>query len=512
MQNQIDKDVISVMKKPTFKYWLGLGFCAFLFLIFLSFWLYQIKEGMYVSGKNHPVSWYFYITNFVFWIGIAHSGTLISAVLYLFRAKFRTSFNRASEAMTIFAIMVAGVFPIIHLGRPWLFYWLIPYPNQRQLWINFKSPLIWDVFAISTYFIVSLIFFYVGMIPDFAILKKYTKGFRKFMYGFLSLGWDGSENQLTHYNQLYLFLVAFATPLVISVHSVVSWDFAMSMIPGWHTTIFAPYFVAGAIFSGTAMVICLVVPMRKVLRLDKYITVDHFENIAKILLFTSLIVTYAYIIEFSLPFYSNNIFEIEVVRYRAFGHYKFLFFFMLICNSILPFTLFIKNLRRNITYLFIVSVFVNIGMWIERFIIIVTSLGRDYLPYSWGTPNLSLIAFGIVLGSFGLFFLLFLIFLKLLPVLSITELKKEHESKEVLNLPASKLKFFTLTGAVIGLVIGFGFPIYTSLNLPLITGGKPIVSIPAFVIIAFELTILFSVIFSFLGFLFLSKLPKKITE
>ncbi len=425
--NKIETDVLSAMKNPGILYWVLLALSAGLCTILLSCWGYQIYTGMGVSGKNHPVGWYFYITSFVFWVGIAHSGTLISAILYLMRARFRRSFNRAAEAMTVFSIMVAGLFPLIHLGRTWLFYWLIPYPNQRHLWINFRSPLVWDVFAVSTYFTVSLIFFYVGMIPDLAIVRRRSEGIRKWIYSTLSLGWEGSSSQWKNYNQLYLLLAAFATPLVVSVHSVVSWDFAMSIIPGWHTTIFAPYFVAGAIFSGTAMVILLVVPMRKMFSLENYITIDHFENIAKILLFTSLIVTYSYIVEISLAFYGNNVFEKELYRYRAFGTFKILFWFMIFSNSILPLTLFIRRLRRSLPYLFITSLLVTVGMWIERFVIIVTSLGRDYDPYAWGIPNLSFVAIGIVLGSFGMFFMLFLIFVKVLPVLSVTELKESYK-------------------------------------------------------------------------------------
>ncbi|MEM2990910.1 MAG: NrfD/PsrC family molybdoenzyme membrane anchor subunit, partial [Halobacteria archaeon] len=322
---QLEKDVLSAMQKPAPIYWVLLVISATLAIIGAICWAYQIKTGMGMAGKNNPVGWRFYITDFVFWVGIAHSGTLISAVLFLFRAKFRSSFNRSAEAMTVFAVMTAGLFPIIHLGRVWLFYWLFPYPNQRLLWINFKSPLVWDVFAVSTYFTVSAVFFYVGMIPDLAIARRYFSGIRKWLYRVLSLGWTGTKDEWKHYSRLYMFLAAFATPLVVSVHSVVSWDFAMSIVPGWHTTIFAPYFVAGAIFSGTAMVITLVVPMRKAFRLEKYITEDHFENIARILLVTSLIVTYAYIVEFGLAMYSGNIFETTIFKYRLFGTHKYLY-------------------------------------------------------------------------------------------------------------------------------------------------------------------------------------------
>ncbi len=422
---RVETDVLAAMKKPGIVYLGALGFCATLFVILLICWGYQIKDGMGVAGISHPVGWGVYITNFVFWVGIAHSGTLISAVLYLFRARFRTSFNRAAEAMTVFALLVAGLFPLIHLGRAWKFFYLFPYPNQRQLWVNFRSPLIWDVFAVGTYMTVSAVFFYVGLIPDLAIVRRYKEGIQKRIYGIFSLGWKGTEREWHNYNQLYLFMAAFATPLVASVHSVVSWDFAMSIIPGWHTTIFAPYFVAGAIFSGTAMVITLVVPMRRILKLDAYITDDHFESIAKILLFTSLIVTYAYIVEFCLAYYSGNAFEIEQFRYRAFGDYWFFYAIMITCNSLVPLTLFVRKLRRNTTYLFVLSLLVNVGMWFERFVIIVTSLARDFDPYAWGTYTPSFVEMGITFGSFGLFFTAYLIFLKTLPVLSITEVK-EH--------------------------------------------------------------------------------------
>lgn len=425
--DRADREILAAMGKPGRLYLLGLAFTVTLVASGFLCWTQQFRVGLGVAGYTHPVNWAVYITNFVFWVGIAHSGTLISAVLYLFRARFRTSFNRPAEAMTVFALMVAGLFPLIHLGRPWVFYYLFPYPNQRQLWVNFRSPLIWDVFAVGTYFTVSVVFFYVGLIPDLAIVRRCKEGIRKTIYSVLSLGWEGTRRQWRHYNMLYLFLAAFATPLVASVHSVVSWDFAMSILPGWHTTIFAPYFVAGAIFSGTAMVITLVVPMRKILVLDRYITDDHFESIAKILLFTSLIVSYAYVVEFGLAWYGGNVFETELFRYRAWGHYKALFWTMITCNSLVPLTLFARRLRRNIPYLLIVSLLVNVGMWVERFVIIVSSLARDFDPYVWDTQMYrpTYVEVGITLGSFGLFFTLYLIFLKTLPVLSITEIK-EH--------------------------------------------------------------------------------------
>ncbi len=422
--NEMDKNVLSAMGKPggIYKFFLLISFTAF--IGGLGTWAYQMINGMGTAGITHPVGWGVYITNFVFWVGIAHSGTLISAVLFLFRAKFRSAFNRTAEAMTVIAVLTAGLYPLIHLGRAWKFYYLFPYPNQRGLWVNFKSPLIWDVFAVSTYLTISLIFFYVGMIPDLAIVRNHFKGIRGKIYNALSLGWTGSLDQWKHYNRLYLFLAAFATPLVISVHSVVSWDFAMSIVPGWHSTIFAPYFVAGAIFSGTAMVLTLTIPMRKILKLEKFITIDHYEKIAKILLFTSLIVSFSYIVEILLAFYSGNINEISIFKYRMGGHYRLLFWTMIFCNVLVPLSLFVKRLRRNIIFLFILSIFVNIGMWLERFVIIVSSLSKEFQPYSWGTYKPSLVEIGITIGSFGMFFFFFLIFVKVLPTLSLTEIKE----------------------------------------------------------------------------------------
>ena len=421
----LDTTVLAAMGKPKFLYWVALGVSALMFAVGMGCWGWLIYMGRGAAGITHPVGWGVFITDFVFWVGIAHSGTLISAVLFLFRAQFRSSFNRSAEAMTLIAVMTAGLFPLIHLGRTWFAYWLFPYPNQRLLWVNFRSPLVWDVFAVSTYFTVSAIFFYVGLIPDLAIVRSRTTGIRKWIYSVLSLGWEGSNSQWKHYAKLYMFLAAFATPLVISVHSVVSWDFAMSVVPGWHTTIFAPYFVAGAIFSGTAMVMTLVVPMRKIYGLEKIITVDHFDKLAQVMLVTSLIVTFAYGVEWALALYSGHKFEMAHFMYRLKGDYRYLYWLMILCNSILPLTVFVRRLRRNLVFLFILSLFVNVGMWLERFVIIVSSLSRDFDPYNWGLYTPSLIEVGITLGSFGLFFTLFLIFTKVLPVVAITEVKEQ---------------------------------------------------------------------------------------
>jgi molybdopterin-containing oxidoreductase family membrane subunit len=423
----VERDVLAAMKRPGLLYWGILAVTAACAAIGFALWIAMMKIGIGLTGLNNPVGWGVMITNFVFWVGIAHSGTLISAILYLFRGKFRSSINRAAEAMTVFAVMTAGLFPIFHLGRGWLFFWLFPYPNERLLWVNFRSPLMWDVFAVSTYFTVSSVFFYVGMIPDLAIAKRFHTGIKKWIYSAASLGWTGTFNQWKHYSKLYMFLAAFATPLVVSVHSVVSWDFAMSVIPGWHTTIFAPYFVAGAIFSGTAMVITLVVPMRKIFKLDKIITMDHFESLAKLILLTSLIVGYSYLVEFSLAIYSGNTYESGAFMYRATGHYKYLYWMMVLCNAVIPLLLFVKKWRRNLVVLYVVSIFVNIGMWLERFVIIVTSLAKDFDPYSWGVYKPTIVEAGLTLGSFGFFFTLFLLFTRFLPVIAISEIKEVHD-------------------------------------------------------------------------------------
>lgn len=428
LKEKVEKDVLVAMKKPSLIYWIGLVVCFLGFNVLLySFWGFQIMQGMGVSGLNNPVGWALYITCFVFWVGIAHSGTLISAVLYLFRAKFRSRFNRSAEAMTIFAIMTAGLFPLVHLGRDWVFYFILPYPNQRHIWINFRSPLVWDVFAVSTYFTISAIFFYVGLIPDFVIARRYATGIKKIAYNILSVGWVGSDKQWKHYNQVYMFLAAFATPLVVSVHSVVSWDFAMSIVPGWHTTIFAPYFVAGAIFSGTAMVMTLMIPMRKFYHLEDVITMHHMDLLARVLLFTSLILTYSYIVEFCMAFYGTNLFEAAQFSYRAMGYYRNCFYLMVFCNCLFPLLLFVKKLRLNIKFLFILSIFVNIGMFLERFVIIVASLSHDFDPYAWRIYKPTIIDSGIAVGSFCWFFFLFLIFVKTLPIIAMTEVKEEYE-------------------------------------------------------------------------------------
>ncbi len=388
-----------------------------------SWWL-QIYYGMGVTGLNNPIGWGLYITNFVFWVGIAHSGTLISAILFLARARWRTAIYRSAEAMTVFAVLTAGLFPVIHLGRVWLFYWLMPYPNERILYPNFRSPLCWDVFAVLTYLTVSSMFLFLGLMPDLAVYRDHHKGWRRKMYSFLSLSWKGTNKQWKHYTRAYAFFAALATPLVISVHSIVSWDFAMGVLPGWHSTIFAPYFVAGAIHSGLSMVIIILIPLRHFFKLHKFITVEHFENLAKLIILTGLIVGYAYVTEFGIAWYSNNKFEQGIYMYRLFGDYASFMWVMLLCNAIAPLAFLIKGVRRNLLALMVIAILINIGMWSERFVIIVTSLGHSFIPFTWGDYRVSMVELGVTIGSFSWFFLLFLIFIKNFPCVSITEMKE----------------------------------------------------------------------------------------
>ncbi len=383
-----------------------------------------VTQGIGTWGLNSSVGWGFAITNFVFWVGIGHAGTLISAILLLLRQRWRTSIARGAEAMTIFAVMCAGIFPILHMGRPWFAYWMLPYPNSRgDLWLNFRSPLLWDVFAISTYFLVSLIFWYVGMVPDFATLRDRARGWRQRLYTILSLGWNGSARTWQRYEKLSLLLAALATPLVVSVHTIVSMDFATSVIPGWHTTIFPPYFVAGAIFSGFAMVITLLLITRKVMHLEKYITDRHFDLMSKVILATGMLVGAAYTTELFMAWYSGNVYEQFTFFNRAFGPYAWAYWLMFSCNVLVPQIFWFKRFRKNIRVLFVASLLVNVGMWFERFNIVVTSLHRDYLPSSWTMYAPSLIELGILLGSFGLFFTMFLLFTRFAPVIAIHEAK-----------------------------------------------------------------------------------------
>ena len=423
---RVNRDIIATLQPP------GPGWMVLFALVLLVLglgavaWTYQIKTGLGVAGYVPPVMWAVYITDFVFWVGIAHSGTLISAILFLFRAQFRTAVYRVSETMTVFAVMTAGLFPLIHLGRVWYFYYLVPYPNERLIWPNFRSPLIWDFFAISTYFTISSLFLYMGLIPDIAAARDRAEPgtFRRRLYTMLSLGWQGMDRQWRHYNRAYLFMAGLATPLVLSVHSVVSWDFAMAIVPGWHSTIFAPYFVAGAIFSGVAMVITLVVPLRKAFHLEDYIDEYHLDNLGKLLLLTSSIVFYAYLAEFFIAWYSGSTFERSVFWDRVTGQYAWAGWIMYTCNCIIPLSLWWRRVRRSWFWMFIISISVNIGMWFERFVIIIQSLAHEFIPAQWDYYTPTWVEWGITAGSFAWFFMWFLLFIKFLPSMAIAELKE----------------------------------------------------------------------------------------
>ncbi|MBK7256690.1 MAG: polysulfide reductase NrfD [Ignavibacteriae bacterium] len=385
----------------------------------ISFWY-----GLGMWGVNQPISWGFDIVNFVFWVGIGHAGTLISAILFLLRQRWRNGIARFAEAMTIFAVMCAAIFPLLHTGRPWLPLYLSPYPNQHALWVNFTSPLLWDVFAVSTYFTVSAVFWYLGLVPDFATLRdRTTQPVKKVIYSICSLGWRHSSRHWHHFERAYLILAGFATPLVLSVHTIVSFDFAVSVIPGWHTTIFPPYFVAGAVFSGFAMVQNSLIVVRHLFNLKHLITLDTLEKMNKVMILTGSMVGYAYGMEFFIAWYSGSQFETFVFINRALGPYAWAYWTMISCNVIFPQLFWSKRIRRSIPAMFVIAVFVNVGMWFERFVIIVTSLSRDYLPSSWGHYTPSLVDIGIFIGSLGLFFTLILLFVRVLPVISLAEIK-----------------------------------------------------------------------------------------
>ncbi len=423
----VTDDICAPVERFPSKGWMGMFLGAkTLLLFYIAILASVVGVGIGLLGVNSPVFWGTMIVTFVFWIGIGHAGTLISAVLFLFRQKWRTSVARTAEAMTVFAVMTAGLFPLLHTGRPWLDYWLFPYPNQRgPLWVNFRSPLLWDVFAVSTYATVSMVFWYIGLVPDFATIKDRAKNkIRKTVYGALSLGWRGTAKNWSHYEMLYLILAGLSTPLVLSVHTIVSFDFAVSNLPGWHTTIFPPYFVAGAIFSGFAMVVTLMTLVRIGFpEFKNYVTLDHMEVMNKIIMTTGMLVGYAYAAEFFIAWYSGNQYERFVFVNRAFGPYGWSYWTMVTCNVLIPQLFWFKKLRRSIPVMFVVSIFVNIGMWFERFVITVTSLHRDFLPSSWGMYAWSWFDTGVLVGSFGMFLTLFLLYLRLFPAISIAEVK-----------------------------------------------------------------------------------------
>ncbi len=423
--HQITEDLCSPTEKVPSREWIVAFALASSFLglyIFAITW--TVWKGIGEWGSNRTINWAWDITNFVWWIGIGHAGTLISAILLLFRQRWRTGVNRAAEAMTIFAVICAGQFPIFHMGRVWLAFFIFPFPNTRgPLWVNFNSPLLWDVFAISTYFSVSLLFWYTGLVPDLATIRDRATGFRRKAYDFMSFGWTGSAKHWQRWESLSLVLAGLSTPLVLSVHTIVSFDFATSVIPGWHTTIFPPYFVAGAVFSGFAMVQTLMVITRKVLHLEQYITINHIESMNKVIVLTGTIVGVAYLTELFVAWYSGYIYEQFAFYNRVFGIYWWAYFGMMFCNVVSPQVFWARSIRRSVWWTFFLSIVINIGMWFERFVIIATTLARDYLPSSWAYYSPTWVEISIFTGTLGLFFTCYLIFCRVAPVVAIAEVK-----------------------------------------------------------------------------------------
>ena len=566
---EVGDDVMRAMGPPGLRYSVAMFMLAAAVATFFLVWNHQIQTGMGVAGISHPVGWGVYIGNFVFWVGIAHSGTLISAILHLVRARWRDSVARSAEAMTVFAVLTAGLFPLIHLGRFWVFYFIIPYPSERQLWPNFTSPLVWDVCAVGTYLTVSTIFFYVGMIPDLAAARdRYEAAFgpdhdRSRFYRRLALGWSGAGSQWRHYGRAYLFFAALATPLVVSVHSVVSWDFAMGILPGWHSTIFAPYFVAGAIHSGLAMVLTLMIPMRYLLRLERVITLDHFEAVAKTILVTTLIVGYAYVVEPFIAWYSGDRFEQQFAYWRATGSMAWAYWALFPLNVFFPLVFLWRRARRNLPALFAISILINIGMWLERYFIVVGSTSHDFLPHNWGTYAPTWVELTITCAAFAFFLFWFLMFAKVLPTVAISEVReaagraaqagaagaervpvlrregagtapprgllgifrqptelvktlralraagharietfspiKLPEADRVLGRSPGPVRIWTLCGAVSGFVGGFALAIGTALMNGSIVGAKHPVSIIPYCVVAFEGTVLLGALANLTG-------------
>jgi len=434
-----DKISSVVLTRPLGIGWLA-GFTLAFGIVMVLFaslsWL--IIKGVGIWGINIPIGWGFAIVNFVWWIGIGHAGTLISAILYLLNQKWRTSINRFAEAMTLFAVACAGIFPLIHTGRPWMAYYMFPYPSTMGVWPQFRSPLIWDVFAVSTYGTVSLLFWYVGLLPDLATLRdRAKKRHQQLIFGALSMGWRNSAHHWHRYQSAYLLLAGLATPLVLSVHTVVSFDFSVAIVPGWHTTIFPPYFVAGAIYSGFAMVLTLAIPLRAAYGLQDFITMRHLENMAKVMLATGLIVAYGYAIEFFMAFYSGNKFDVFLAKQRLHGPYSHFYYALILCNILTPQLLWFEKVRRNVAALFVMSLIINIGMWLERFVIVVISLTRDFMPSAWGRYSATFWDYSTFIGTLGLFVMLIFLFVRGLPAIAISEMrelvahqshgKKEHQ-------------------------------------------------------------------------------------
>jgi molybdopterin-containing oxidoreductase family membrane subunit len=423
---------LTLKRKTPLGWYIGFAISFMLLQMLLFTITYLVMTGIGIWGNNIPVGWAFDIINFVWWIGIGHAGTLISAILLLLRQEWRTSINRFAEAMTLFAVACAGLFPLLHTGRPWLAYWMFPYPNTMGIWPQFRSPLMWDVFAISTYATVSAMFWFVGLIPDMATLRDRAKS-RPFqiVYGLLAMGWRGSARHWHRYEVAYLMLAGLSTPLVLSVHTIVSFDFAVAQLPGWHATIFPPYFVAGAIYAGFAMVLTLTIPLRKFYGLEDFITMRHIRNMAKVMLATGLIVLYGYLMEAFFAWYSANNYEEYMIRNRMFGPYGWSYWALIFCNGLVPQLLWIKRVRHSLAMLFIISLIVSVGMWLERFVIIVTSLHRDFLPSSWGMYQPTVWDFSMFIGTIGLFFCLLFLFIRFLPIISIFEMRTILPEAEV---------------------------------------------------------------------------------
>jgi len=420
-----DKISDIVLTRKTSKSWiLGFGLAFAFFMVFLYASTYLLARGVGIWGINVPIGWGFDIVNFVWWIGIGHAGTLISAILLLLKQQWRTSINRFAEAMTLFAVACAGVYPLLHMGRPWFAYWMLPLPNTLGIWPQFRSPLVWDLFAVSTYATVSLLFWYVGLIPDVATMRDRSKGrVAQLFYGLLAMGWRGSARHWQRYETAYLLLAGLSTPLVLSVHTIVSLDFAAGIIPGWHTTIFPPYFVAGAVYSGFAMVLVLMIPIRRIYKLEDYVTPRHLDTMSKVMLASGLIVAYGYLMEIFYAWYSATSYEQYMVENRFSGPYALLYWALILANVVIPQTLWMKRVRTSTFALFLVALVINVGMWLERFIIIVTSLHRDYLPASWDMYYPTVWDWATYVGTIGLFFSLLFIFVRLLPMISIFEMR-----------------------------------------------------------------------------------------
>jgi len=423
---------IVLQRRTPIGWFIGFAIAFALAQVLLLSITYLVFTGIGVFGTNVPVGWAMPIINFVWWIGIGHAGTLISAILLLLRQEWRTSINRFAEAMTLFAVACASIYPVFHLGRPWLAYWLFPLPNAMGIWPQFRSPLMWDVFAVSTYGTVSALFWFVGLIPDFATLRDRAKSKAfQILYGILAMGWRGSARHWHRYEMAYLLLAGLATPLVLSVHTVVSFDFAIGIIPGWHATIFPPYFVAGAIYAGFAMVLFLTIPLRKFYGLEGFITMRHMQNMAKVMLATGLIVFYGYIMEAFYGWYSGNKYERYMIWNRLTGPYMWYYWALILCNGLTPQLLWIKKIRSNLLVLWLISIVVSVGMWLERFVIVVTSLHRDFLPSSWGMYQPSIWDWSMYIGTIGLFFSLLFLFIRFLPMISIFEMRTILPAAEV---------------------------------------------------------------------------------